>query len=135
MLIGEHQTQVAFYTLMLSYCPNLKASSTLNKTSWYSYKHFVKLHVLRADVSLVKSDTYNYIPGLLVGRGKTQISRDFQSQIQGQNILFCGNFGGKFCWQMFVFPQIWQKFLMEIDRNFEFCGSATTWNNLRSPDM
>lgn len=135
MLIGKHQTQVAFYTLMLSYCQNLKASSTLNKTSWYSYKHFVKLHVLRADVSLVKSDTYNYIPGLLVGCRKNSNFAGFSGSNSGKNILFCGNFGGKFCWQMFGFPQIWQMFLMKVDRNFEFCGSATTWNNLRSPDM
>lgn len=95
MLIGEQQTQVAFYTLMLSYCPNLKASSTLNKTSWYSYKHFVKLHVLRADVSSVKSDTYNYIPGLLVGRGKNSnsgtkhpILREFWGKILLTNVWF-----------------------------------------------
>lgn len=135
MLIGEHQTRVVFYTLMLSYCQNLKASSTLNKTSWYSYKHFVKLHVLRADVSLVKSDMYNYIPGLLEGWGKNSNFAGFSESNSGKKILFCGNFGGKFCWQMFGFPQIWQKFLMKIDPNFEFCGSATTWNNLRSPDM
>ena len=95
MLIGEQQTQVAFYTLMLSYCPNLKASSTLNKTSWYSYKHFVKLHVLRADVSLVKSDTYNYIPGLLVGRGKNSNFTGFSESNSGTKHPILREFWGK----------------------------------------
>lgn len=95
MLIGEQQTQVAFYTLMLSYCPNLKASSTLNKTSWYSYKHFVKLHVLRADVSSVKSDTYNYIPGLLVGRGKNSNFTGFSESNSGTKHPILREFWGK----------------------------------------
>lgn len=86
MLIGEHQTQVAFYTLMLSYCPNLKASS---------YKHFVKLHVLRADVSLVKSDTYNYIPGLLVGRGKNSNFAGFSESNSGKKHPILWEFWGK----------------------------------------
>lgn len=95
MLNGKHQTQVAFYTLMLSYCPNLKASSTLNKTSWYSYKHFVKLNVLRADVSLVKSDTYNYIPGLLVGRGKNSNFAGFSESNSGKKHPILREFWGK----------------------------------------
>lgn len=95
MLIGEHQTQVAFYTLMLSYCQNLKASSTLNKTSWYSYKHFVKLHVLRADLSLVKSDTYKYISGLLVIRGKNSNFAGFSESNSGKKHPILQEFWGK----------------------------------------
>ena len=107
MLIGEHQTQVAFYTLMLSYCQNLKASSTLNKTSWYSYKHFVKLHVLRADVSLVKSEMYNYIPGLLLGHGKNSNFAGFLESNSGKKTsFFAGILGENFADKMFGFPQI-----------------------------
>lgn len=109
MLIGEHQTQVAFYTLMLSYCPNLKASSTLNKTSWYSYKHFVKLHVLRADVSLVKSDTYNYIPGLLVGRGKN-FHGIFRVKFRDKTSYFTGILGENFADKCLVFHRFDKSF-------------------------
>ena len=100
--------------------------------------------------------TLVHLTGLLVGRGKkSQISRDFQGQIRGENGRFRGNFAGifeasfaekrlvkngrfrksfpgKFCWKATGFELIWGKLSMKLDALIAFTQASNrnmkSWN-------